>query len=227
MNDNLKVVFDKNNQKEKNINYLESEKDKFVKNLNDFNIKYENLLTCNSGNHIVGYVRKGENYIYFGSKLSVEYPDLTFEIIKNLCVKFKTKKKTKTNTNTEVKSISLNKNNVTISVGGTTKVNYTINPSTATNKNVTWIVENNDIATVYKDGKIKGNKVGTTKVTVKTHNNKTATLTVNVISNTINPTGISLNVTNRTIYEGDSFSLISIITPDNATDKSVTWTSSK
>ena len=138
----------------------------------------------------------------------------------------KTKKKTKTNTNTEVKSISLNKNNVTISVGGTTKVNYTINPSTATNKNVTWIVENNDITTVYKDGKIKGNKVGTTKVTVKTHNNKTATLTVNVISNTINPTGISLNVTNRTIYEGDSFSLISIITPDNATDKSVTWTSS-
>ena len=83
MNDNLKVVFDKNNQKEKNINYLESEKDKFVKNLNDFNIKYENLLTCNSGNHIVGYVRKGENYIYFGSKLSVEYPDLTFENIKD------------------------------------------------------------------------------------------------------------------------------------------------
>ena len=80
-NYNLKIVFDKNNQKEKNINYNEKEKDKFVKNLNNLNIKYENLLACNSGNHIVGYVIKGEKYIYFGSKLAVKYPDLTFEII--------------------------------------------------------------------------------------------------------------------------------------------------
>ena len=42
----------------------------------------------------------------------------------------------------------------------------------------------------------------------------------------INVTGVSLNTSSKSVTEGDSFQLSATITPSNATDKSITWTSS-
>ena len=39
------------------------------------------MFTCPSSKHIIGYVRKNERFIYFGSELAVKYPDLTYEKI--------------------------------------------------------------------------------------------------------------------------------------------------
>ena len=50
-----------------------------------------------------------------------------------------------------------------------------------THASFTWSVKDKKIATVSKDGVVKGVKAGSTTVTVKTHNGKKATVTVNVI----------------------------------------------
>lgn len=42
----------------------------------------------------------------------------------------------------------------------------------------------------------------------------------------ITVTGVSLNVTNTTLVEGETVTLVAIVEPSNATDKTVTWTSS-
>ena len=84
INENLKLVFSKKNrnkERQKSPLYTEQEKLKFIQNLNDLNIEYDNLFTCPSSKHIIGYVRKNERFIYFGSELAVKYPDLTYEKI--------------------------------------------------------------------------------------------------------------------------------------------------
>ena len=81
MNDNLKLIYNKKNKIEKSLNLDENEINKFKEKLKKENIKYENLLCCHSGRHVVGYLREKEKYIYYGSELIIKYPDLTYETI--------------------------------------------------------------------------------------------------------------------------------------------------
>ncbi len=74
----------------------------------------------------------------------------------------------------KVKSVKLNKSKATIKVGKTIKLRATIKPQNATNKKVTWSSSNKKIATVNKNGKVKGIKKGTVTITVKTKNGKKA-----------------------------------------------------
>ena len=83
MNDNLKLVYNKNNKKIKGITCDENEINKFIDNLKKQNIEFDNLLSCKSGKHMIGYTREGEKYIYYGSELSVKYPDLSYETVDN------------------------------------------------------------------------------------------------------------------------------------------------
>ena len=63
-----------------------------------------------------------------------------------------------------VKSVSLNYKKINLVIGESKNVVASINPSNATNKNVTWSSKNSSIATV-SNGKITGVKVGTTTIT--------------------------------------------------------------
>ena len=80
LDDNLKLVYNNPNKKEK-LELDENEIDKFVEKLKKSKIKYENLLSCGKGRHIIGCVRDKEKYIFSGSELAVKYPDLTYENI--------------------------------------------------------------------------------------------------------------------------------------------------
>lgn len=83
--------------------------------------------------------------------------------------------------NVPVTGVSLNVTSTDVKVGQTTQLNATILPTTATNKNITWSVENESIATVDQTGKITGIATGTTIITVKTQDgNKIANCTVTV-----------------------------------------------
>ena len=68
-----------------------------------------------------------------------------------------------------------------------------------------------------------GKKAGTVTITAKTNNGKTATCTVTVI---VEVSSISLNKASDTIKVGGTTQLTATISPSNATNKSVTWTSS-
>ena len=80
----------------------------------------------------------------------------------------------------EVKSISLTPNTFTISVGDTRKLQLSINPSNASNKNITWSSNDSSVATVSADGTVTGRKKGTATITARSQNGKTAISRVTV-----------------------------------------------
>ena len=76
--------------------------------------------------------------------------------------------------------VTLDKSTLNVQIGGTAALTATVQPSDATNKNVTWESSNTAIATVT-NGQVKGIAEGTATITVKTvDGNKTATCTVSV-----------------------------------------------
>ncbi len=122
--------------------------------------------------------------------------------------------------------ITLSKTSVTILEGNTEKVTATITPSNATNKNVSWSTSNSSVATV-SGGTITAVAPGTATITAKTSNGITAEVSVKVNSNPdiIKPTGITVTPQSLTLTEGNTEKLAATVTPSNATNKTVTWTS--
>ena len=90
--------------------------------------------------------------------------------------------KTITVSNVSVESVSLNTNSTSINVGESKTLVATINPSNATNKNVTWSTSDNSVA-IVDSGVVTALSAGTADITVKTEDgNKTAKCTVTVTS---------------------------------------------
>lgn len=75
--------------------------------------------------------------------------------------------------------VSLDKTTASVEVGETVKLNATVVPENATNKTVTFMSEDNTIASVAQDGTVTGVKVGTVIITASI-NGKTATATITV-----------------------------------------------
>ena len=126
----------------------------------------------------------------------------------------------------KVEGVSLNVTSVELTEGDQTTLTATINPSNATNKNVTWTSSDNNVATVA-NGKVTAVKAGTATITVKTEDgNKTATCTVTVTAQTYPVESVTLDKTSVELTEGDEVTLTATVNPANATNKNVTWTSS-
>ncbi|MCM1172846.1 MAG: leucine-rich repeat protein, partial [Clostridium sp.] len=110
-------------------------------------------------------------------------------------------------------------------VGSTVSLTVTVYPSDATNKNVTWTSSDSGIASVDENGLVTLNSYGTAEITVTTEDKgKTDKYTVKV--SPVAVTGVSIEK-NVSLDIGDTYELEPIITPENATNKIVTWTSSK
>ena len=128
----------------------------------------------------------------------------------------------------EVTSVSLNKTSLTLEIGESETLTATVLPSNATDKSVTWTSFAQSIATVA-NGKVTAIGSGTAIITATTSNGKTATCTVTVnepASEVIEVTSVSLNKTSLTLEIGESETLTATVLPSNATDKTISWTSS-
>ena len=80
-----------------------------------------------------------------------------------------------------VTGVSLNKTTLTLTEGGSSKLTATVNPSNATNKNVTWVSSNSNVVSVDSKGNVKALKAGTATITVTTQDgNYKATCQVTV-----------------------------------------------
>ena len=123
-----------------------------------------------------------------------------------------------------VTGVTLNKSSLNLAVGESSTVTATVAPSNASNKSVTWSTSNSNVATV-SNGTIKGVGAGTASITAKTADGgKTAYVTVTV--STVKVTGLSLTNDVILVSVGSSLQVNPIVTPSNATNKSVTWSSS-
>lgn len=82
---------------------------------------------------------------------------------------------------TPVTNITLNSNEINLNPGGTFKLDATVNPSNASNKNNKWISANESIATVDRSGNVTADVAGTTYISAVSADGKVvATCTVNV-----------------------------------------------
>ena len=126
-----------------------------------------------------------------------------------------------------VTGVTLNKNNTTIYTGRTEALTATIQPADATNKAVTWTSDNTGVATV-NNGVVTGVSVGSATITAKTADGGfTATCTVTVEEAPIvHPTGVSISKTSINLQIGGSETLTVTVTPADANNKNVTWSTS-
>ena len=122
-----------------------------------------------------------------------------------------------------VTGISLNPSSVSLEVGGTASLSATVTPSNATDKSVTWSSSNAGVASVA-GGVVTAVAEGSATVTA-TAGGKSAKCEVKVTAKTVAVTGVSLNKTSLALNPGASFQLEATVTPANATDKTVSWTS--
>ncbi len=126
-----------------------------------------------------------------------------------------------------VTAIALNKSTTTIAIGDseTLTINYT--PADAnTGKAVTWTSSNPGVATVDNSGKVTGVAVGTATITATSTTDASITASCAVTVQAVAVTGVSINPTSANLQIGGSTDLTYTILPANATDKSVSWSSS-
>ena len=125
----------------------------------------------------------------------------------------------------EVTGITLDKTSLSMTEGETCTLAATVSPSNATDKTITWSSSNTSVATVSSSGVVTAVKAGTATITAKA-GTKTATCKVTVAAKVIEVTGITLNKISLSMTEGDTYTLAATVSPSNATDKTVIWSSS-
>ena len=170
-----------------------------------------NEVTADDSSYFMAVYKKGDVLVYVMADFKNRTSVVAYEV----------------DTTVSVTSVSLNKTTAQLGVGETTSLTATVYPSDATNKNVTWSSSNTSVATVSSSGVVTAKAVGTATITVKTADgNKTATCAVTVKIDEILVTGVSLNKTSTSLFVGDTETLIANVTPEDATNKNVTWSSS-
>jgi uncharacterized protein YjdB len=125
-----------------------------------------------------------------------------------------------------VTSVSLSETSISLYIGASNWLFAIVMPEDATNKNVTWSSSNPAVATV-SNGTVIGVSVGSATITVTTADGGySASCSVYVNSSTVSVTDVSLSKTTLSLEVGDSETLTTTVMPSNATNKSVSWSSS-
>ena len=125
-----------------------------------------------------------------------------------------------------VTGVSLSKTSLSLEVGETSTLSATVTPSSAAEQSVSWSSNNPSVATVDASGNVTALKTGSATITVKTTDGGyTASCSISVIAKTYPVTGVSLNKTSTSIVVGTSETLTATVSPSNASNKNVSWSS--
>ena len=125
-------------------------------------------------------------------------------------------------------SLTLDKTAAEVTVGETLLLNATVLPDNTSNPAVTWASSNDAVATVDANGLVTAVAAGTATITATTTDgsNLTASCEVTVKPAVILVNSIVLDKTTAEVVEGGMVKLTATVLPEDATDKSVTWTTS-
>ena len=124
-----------------------------------------------------------------------------------------------------VESVSINQSSVELEIGKTLQLNATVSPSTATRKDITWTSSKSSVASVSSSGLVTAVSEGTTTITAAADGKK-GECTVTVFKGFVAVSEVKLGKTEVTLYVCEEETLTASVLPDNATDKTITWTSS-
>lgn len=120
--------------------------------------------------------------------------------------------------------VSLDKTSLKLLEGESGKLTATVYPLNSTQKTLTWVSDQPDVASVDNEGNVTARKAGTATVTVKVAEKVTAVCKVTVISRV---TGISMSETTVELKPGETHQLKATVLPQNASNAEVTWYSDK
>lgn len=116
-----------------------------------------------------------------------------------------------------------------LTIGNSKQLTAAIAPTNATNKGVTWSSSNTNVASVSSSGVVVAKGEGTATITVRTDDGGyTAACTIRVSKpspSVVAVTGVKLSAIGIELPVGGSKRLSATITPSNATNKGVTWSS--
>ena len=119
-------------------------------------------------------------------------------------------------------SVTLDKTSVEVLIGQTVHLSATVLPEATTDKTIRWSSSDDSVAMV-DEGTVTAHKVG--QATIKaTCGNKEASCVVNVLPIMVEE--ISFNKTSVSLKAGETVTLTATVKPDDATDKTVTWSTS-
>ncbi len=121
--------------------------------------------------------------------------------------------------------VSIDKTSLELTVGDTYQLNATISPDNATSQAKSWYSDDSKIAEVNDNGVVTAIAPGTTKIHIKTVAFQW-TASCDVVVNPVKVKGVSLNKTSIKLLLGQTETLVATLDPANATDQSITWTSS-
>ncbi|MCL2796587.1 MAG: Ig-like domain-containing protein [Firmicutes bacterium] len=129
------------------------------------------------------------------------------------------------NTPVAVTGVTLSPKTVSVGIGESATLAAAVAPSNATNQSLAWSVDKPAIATV-ENGVVKGIALGGATVTVTTADGaKTDTCAVTV-TEVVPVTGVALSRAALTLEVGSAVTLRATVSPTNASNKSVTWSTS-
>jgi len=133
---------------------------------------------------------------------------------------------TVTDITVDVTDVKIDGGDFSITIGKTKLLSATVSPSNAGNKNVFWSSSNPDIAVIAANGEVTAIGVGTAEITAAAQDGSGKNDTVTVKVNPVLVTGISLEEGDFSLFIGGGNVLNASVTPDDATNSAVTWTSS-
>ena len=128
----------------------------------------------------------------------------------------------------KVTSITLNKSSLSLQTGQIETLTATVKPDNATDKTVSWTSSSTSVATVDNNGKVTAKAKGSATITCRANDGSgvQATCAVTVTDPNVPVTSITLNKSSLSLQAGQSETLTATVLPSNATNKTVTWTSS-
>lgn len=126
----------------------------------------------------------------------------------------------------EVTEIKPLESNIELFIGDTKKIEYTVLPEDATNKKLSFKTDNKNVVAFNSEGNLVAVGEGTATITLFSKNDITASIQVTVKPKEIEVSSIKLNKTSLSLDEEKETTLKATISPSNATNKSITWSSS-
>ena len=126
-----------------------------------------------------------------------------------------------------VSNVTVAPPSTSLKVGQTKKLYVTVEPSNATEKNVIWSSSNSSIVTVDQNANITGVSAGTAQITATSVNGIKSSCTVTVTPSPVDVSAVSISSTSATLEVSQTKKLTATVSPSNATNKNITWSSSK
>lgn len=125
-----------------------------------------------------------------------------------------------------VTSITLNQSSNSMLPGGTLQLYATALPEDAENRSVVWSSSNSSVAEVSSTGLVTARNTGNAVITCTAADGSGVSVSCSITVQAIKVTNISLSAEATSIVSGSGVKINASVKPANATNRSVTWSSS-